>query len=332
MYKISAIYLMIFGLCVASPVPEISSSSPPQGGFPAAAYLPAILGLENATGNLYLPLKPGDYYDSEQRFAFGPASGGPFQGGGLISSIAAQVYASWEDTANAAIPAIHMNRDETFLNVLHRVRPLRGTGRPDQVLTPLKVGIAYLNMMRNIPQTGAANNATQGGNDDQLLNIVPDMQVRIVTKTSPSLNRELSTLPKDTRERSWLNIYLSLMVYALAEAPSLSVNSRLPPGGIGPKKSVTLHFGDTLFDTKMEGNLTVQSFDDPGLNRALTYDILAKTLLKLVVNAAERDMWDYTEKSEIFGNGQSLANITFGPTARGRSANSVWNGIELAEI
>ena len=365
MYQIFITYIAIFRLCVANPLPADSSPLNPQGGFPAAAYLPSILGSENATGNLYLPLKPGSYYDSEPKFAFGPATTGPFNGGELISSIAAQAYTAWKDTANAAIGAIDISRDVNFRNVVFRVRPVRSSGRPNQVLTPLKVGIAYLNMMlvlirqqrvwpglvtcsifnferrrmgdllgwiqvQNVPPAGAGSTSAPRSDGDQLFNTTSDMQVRLVTKTSTSPNGELSTLPRDIRERAWLNVYLG-MTYVFAQAPSVSVSTLLPPVSQRPTKKVTLHFRDPQFDKQLEGNVTIQLFDDPKLSRALTYDILAQAWLKLGVHAAERDRWDNTEVQEVYGDGQSLANITFGRTVRERPRSMVWDGIELTE-
>lgn len=106
MYSKFVVQFMILGFCLARPSP--GGSSPltprsPQGGFAAAEWLPPLGESSNSTGNLYLPLNPGNYYESEQRFAFGAAPAGPFKGGELISSIDTRAYTSWKDIANAPI-------------------------------------------------------------------------------------------------------------------------------------------------------------------------------------------------------------------------------------
>lgn len=236
-------------------------------------------------------------------------------------------------------------RDDSFRNVLHTVRPASMLVRLDRMLTPLKVGIAYLNMMRalilqetvwpgyitasinnndrqarlgellgwinvnNSPPISAGNTSIQSGNDGYNSTITPDAEIRIITNPAAGTIGELSTLSESTRERSWLNLFFQ-MTNIFAKAPSVSVTTTIPPGSRPDLPLVSFNYHDQRFDPHMEANITISRFG----NRALTYDILVKAWLQLGVRAARRDMWDNVERAEIRINGRPSANITFGRT------------------
>lgn len=152
--------------------------------------------------------------------------------------------------------------------------------------------LGWINV-KNSPQGNAENTSIQSGNNGYLPTIAPDAEIRLVTKPDTGTIGELSTLPKTTRERSWLYLFLK-MIDVFAEARSVTVTTTLPPGSrpdLQPVSTITM----MVIFPQMEANITLMCFN----NRALTYVTLAKAWIDLCVRAARRDMWDNEETAEV---------------------------------
>lgn len=103
-----------------------------SAGVPAAGYLPPLEESGNSTGNLYFPLVPRKSLRLRTEFCFRFSTCRSLQRRSIHLKYH---YASWKDTANAPILHPEENRDDSFRDVLHTVRPASMLARSDRVLT-----------------------------------------------------------------------------------------------------------------------------------------------------------------------------------------------------
>ncbi|KAL8724983.1 MAG: hypothetical protein Q9181_006587, partial [Wetmoreana brouardii] len=264
-------------------------------------------------------------------------------------------------TANAPIIRVEESRPQPFPNIFHLVRPSASTIRRGAVLTPLKVGIVYCWMLREVlfnrqswpgmitasiynnngrggpgtllgwinvansrdtPRAGTKSIATSPGDDDQNNTFGPHGKFRIVATAGNGAAGELSTIPIATRERSWLDCYHQILMYLLAYPPDGSVTAALPPQPPG-KRWFTAHFRSTI-DAKMEGNVSI-AWDNGGM----TWDVLAVSMHVLLAEAAIRNKWDNIKKVELSTDEEYVANAIAEPITVNYSFLNTLSEIDL---
>lgn len=365
MHKMFLPFLALVGLCFARPSPDgslLSTEADLFTGFPTE-YSPLWNLSGGYRGSLFVPLNPRDYPHVEQKFARGPSPAGDFRGGQLISSIISQLDPIWKSTTDVAFtPIVHKiyQRNGPFRNVLHTIRPSSSTVRPEAVLTPLKVGIAYLWIMKlavqnwpawpghivgsiynedagalgtlvgwinvqNLPETRLENTPAVSGHNVSTAMMDQKGDIRISMNRSESNSHEFSEIPKVLRERSWLQCFILLIIDCMRFSPSASVRGNLLPG----TQSMTLHYR-SIIDPKMEANLTFVRDE----NWSLKFHHLVEVLRNMVDYATERDIWDNKELAfaRETSQGPVLAFISFGRTWRDRPNQiTLGNGIAHSE-
>lgn len=305
-------------------------------GFPAQ-YLPPSNQSIDSGENLVLPLDPSQHQDLQQTFTYSPAGAGPFKGGQLIASITSRIYKAWKAMSNEPILQPEEHRQIPFQNILHTIFP--SSSRPPDVLTPLKVGIVYCWTMRealrqetwpgniiasiyhadhgrldlllgwiivrNSPQVLSGNNTFSLDVTPPVSNIDPSARFHFVTDENNGTYGKPSTIPKPTRERAWLECFVSMLFWTLKHASSAEVTASLPPLVPGMDTYI-LHFPSAT-DTRMEGKLTIA-----GDSGGLKWDVIVVSMQALATKAALRDEWDSKEKIDIAVMGEQVVNIRFG--------------------
>lgn len=263
------------------------------------------------------------------------------------------------------MPIVHTmeDRNNPFRNILHTIRPSSSTVRPEAVLTPFKVGIAYCWMMRlavlwpswsghivasiyngdagaigallgwinvkNLPQTRTRSTPAAPGYNNSTAMMDREGGIHVGMNQSKSTSNEFREIPKAIRERSWLECSVLLILSFIKFSPSASLIDNLPAPTAG-EHAFTLHMRSTV-DPKMEANVTV--FRDE--RRRLEFHHMVQVLQHLVILAAERDVWDNSETGEVKPeeSGPTLALVSFGRTWRDDRPHQVsrGNGIALSQ-
>ena len=341
MCNILTTFIAFASICLARPPIDKANSSAsnvlPLGFSPGD--LPSSGESRDVAGNLLLPLTPTRHTSLKQYFKFEKAPTGPIKGSHLIYSISLLTLECWKDNENAPIRENGEVRLQPYTDILHSIRPVLSSQASEVgALTPLRVGIVYCWMMREIllqpnwpglitayiyyadedlhpkfllgeifikdkPQASAARALTPSKNSTNLeASIAPQGNTSSVT-VSDNNNLELPVLQDvAAREKAWLSCFIQIMYKIIKYPPSAHVRNYLPKATSGILWKVRSNTDPQQMAFVSFAPLTLD----------LTWSKLATTVLSVCAKAARNDRWQNEESARIFeGDSIFIAEIKF---------------------
>ncbi|KAI4199456.1 MAG: hypothetical protein LQ350_004597 [Teloschistes chrysophthalmus] len=315
------------GLAIPTPDDSLKSnsiSSPP--GFPARE-LPPLNISDFSIGNLHLPIRPDATLT--QTITYDSSPFGPFDPGHLISSVIGKVYPLWRDTANAPILRSSEERSSPFTEVLLAIQPSLLVRTE---LTPLKVGIVYCWIVRQVllesswpgQITARISNADHGrvgrwvgtirvinsplrktteNNTLQLPGLNNTSTPSLTNTPSELTSSALTTSPKPTRQKAWLQIFSEIMFFIYSRPPYKPVDDFTRR--TGAKGRVTMHFPSIIIDG-LEGRMFFYEGKPD-----LVWDQVAANVQQLAHLAISRDEWDCRETVNLGPVGTPYVSVVF---------------------
>ena len=342
MYKVFTTFIAFASICLARPPFDKANSSASNVlplGFPPED-LPSSGESRDVAGNLLLPLTPTRHTSLKQYFKFEKAPTGPIKGSHLIYSISLLTLECWKDNENAPIRENQEVRLQPYTDILHSIRPVLSSQASEVgALTPLRVGIIYCWMMRELllqpnwpgliiayiyyadedlrpkfllgeiflkdkPQASTASALTPLNNSTSpKTSIAPQGNTSSITVSDNNNNMELPMLQDvAAREKAWLSCFIQIMYKIVKYPPSAYVSRYLPEATGGILWKVRSNTDPQQMAYVRFAPLTLD----------LTWSKLAATVLSVCAGAARNDRWQNEESARIFEAGSIfIAEIKF---------------------
>ena len=320
MNSFSATFTVFIGVCAGARVPFSGSASSNSSVLPMGLPLrnsrtPNVTA--NTAGNLGLPIDAFVFPDIETRFTFEPAHGTPlFEGGELITSIFVQISKVWKDVANAPIVHEIEVRDGPF-SIWHTIQPALVSEAA--ALTPLRVGVAYSQMMRRVlqienwPGQITADLYTLGPNSLHIgsisvrsrfttimvssnytngyrANLAADGGVSVIIRSNYTHPQTSLLQTRAIRERAWLIAFAYLSNYVFRHAP---LQRLLNPVGPFPPPH------DYQSETFYSGAVCAITLKISRYAGDITWESVAAPMMDLIVAAATGELWDFSEQVAV---------------------------------
>ena len=332
MHNICTAIFTFASICLAK-VPLNKANSSASDVLPLG-FPPGDLPMEASSdmaGNLLLPLDPSQPTNLKQNFKFEKGPTVPLKGSHLIYSISLIILGSWENNRNAPIKERQDIRLQPYTDIWHTIRPaLSAEVSEVGALTPLRVGIVYCWMMRellsqptwpglvtayvyyadqalrpkillgeigikNKPQTNAASVLIPPKNRTGLeASVAPQGNISFITSSDNNNNVEVPVL-RDvaSREKAWLSCFIQLLFKILKYPPSARINEHYPVSTGGFLWTVR-----SAVDPKQMGYVKFAP-----LTLDLTWYKLARTVLSVCEKATRNNRWQNEESATIFQGG-----------------------------